>query len=130
VSLRVSEEAAAAARQPGVAVARARAESGSRAGAPLFDALRKSWNPELSGDLQVGLKPYWMYGASQTTHGSPYPYDTNVPLLIYGPSWVRAGRIDARVEMADVAPTLARLLGVAIPSSCEGQPLPLEAPRN
>jgi predicted AlkP superfamily pyrophosphatase or phosphodiesterase len=118
--------------EPGVAVVytRAELESGSRAGAPLFDMVRKSWNRDLSGDLQVGLKPYWMYGATQTTHGSPYAYDTNVPLLIYGPSWVRAGRIDARVEMADVAPTLARFLGIAAPSSCEGQPLPLEAPRD
>jgi hypothetical protein len=118
--------------EPGVAVVytRAELESGSRAGAPLFDAMRKSWNSQLSGDLQVGLKPYWMYGATETTHGSPYPYDTNVPLLIYGPSWVRAGRIDVRVEMADVAPTLARLLGVPDPSSCEGRALPLEAPRD
>jgi predicted AlkP superfamily pyrophosphatase or phosphodiesterase len=118
--------------EPGVAVvySRAELESGSRAGAPLFEAMRKSWNAQLSGDLQVGLKPYWMYGATETTHGSPYPYDTNVPLLIYGPSWVRAGRIDERVEMADVAPTLARLLGVPDPSSCEGRALPLEAPRN
>ncbi len=118
--------------EPGVAVVytRAELEGGSRAGAPLFDAMRKSWNSQLSGDLQVGLKPYWMYGATETTHGSPYPYDTNVPLLIYGPAWVRAGRIDERVEMADVAPTLARLLGVPDPSSCEGRALPLEAPRN
>src|SRR5258708_6038943 len=117
---------------PGIAViyTRAELESGSRAGAPLFDAMRNSWNPVLSGDLQVALKPYWMYGASETTHGSPYPYDTNVPLLIYGPAWVRAGRIDARVEMADVAPTLARLLGIPDPSSSEGRALPLEAPRD
>ncbi len=118
--------------EPGIAViyTRAELESGSRAGAPLFDAMRNSWNPVLSGDLQVALKPYWMYGASETTHGSPYPYDTNVPLLIYGPAWVRAGRIDARVEMADVAPTLARLLGIPDPSSSEGRALPLEAPRD
>src|SRR5258706_1821454 len=118
--------------EPGLAAVytRAELEGGSRAGAPLFDAMRKSWNSQLSGGVQVGLKPYWMYGATETTHGSPYPYDTNVPLLIYGPPWVRAGRIDERVETADIAPTLARLLGVPDPSSCEGRALPLEAPRN
>jgi hypothetical protein len=111
-----------------VVYTRAELESGSRAGAPFFDLTRKSWYRELSGDLQVGLKPYWMYGSgsNMTTHGSPHPYDTNVPILIYGPSWVAPGRIDKRVEVADIAPTLARILGVPVPSACEGQPLPLE----
>jgi hypothetical protein len=118
--------------EPGVAAVytRAELESGSRAGAPLFDQQRKSWNRQLSGDLQIGLKPYWMYGSSRnvTTHGSPYPYDTNVPILFYGPKWVKAGRIDTRVEVADIAPTLARMVGVPPPAACEGKPLPLAAP--
>ncbi len=115
--------------EPGVAAVYTRAEldGNTRAGAPLFDSMRNSWNRELSGDLQVALKPYWMYGgAPTTTHGSPYPYDTNVPILFYGPSWVLPGRIDKHVEMADLAPTLAKILGVPAPSSCEGKPLPLE----
>ncbi len=115
--------------EPGVAVVytRAELEGDTRAGAPLFAPIRKSWNRELSGDLQLGLKPYWMYGTgNMTTHGSPYPYDTNVPILVYGPSWVLPGRIDKRVEVADLAPTLAKILGVPAPSSCEGKPLPLE----
>jgi predicted AlkP superfamily pyrophosphatase or phosphodiesterase len=111
-----------------VVYTRAELESGSRAGAPFFDSMRKSWDRERSGDLQVGLKPYWMYGSSSnmTTHGSPHPYDTNVPILIYGPSWVAPGRVDKRVEVADIAPTLARILGVPAPAACEGKPLPLE----
>jgi arylsulfatase A-like enzyme len=115
--------------EPGIATVytRAELESGSRAGAPLFDQQRKSWNRELSGDLQIGLKPYWMYGSStsMTTHGSPYPYDTNIPILFYGPTWVKAGQVTSRVEEADIAPTLARVLGVAAPSASEGKPLPL-----
>jgi predicted AlkP superfamily pyrophosphatase or phosphodiesterase len=115
--------------EPGVAAVytRAELEGNTRAGAPLFNSMRNSWNRELSGDLQVGLKPYWMYGGPPTTtHGSPYAYDTNVPILFYGPSWVLPGRIDKHVEMADLAPTLAKILGVPAPSSCEGKPLPLE----
>jgi len=117
--------------EPGVAVVYTRAEfeGNTRAGAPFFELMRKSWHRELSGDLQVALKPYWMYeSGAMTTHGSPHAYDTNVPLLVYGPSWVLPGRIDKRVEMADLAPTLARILGVPAPSSCEGKPLPLESP--
>jgi hypothetical protein len=115
--------------EPGVATVytRAELESGSRAGAPLFDQQRKSWNRDLSGDLQIGLKPYWMYGSSTstTTHGSAYPYDTNIPILFYGPTWVKAGQVATRVEEADVAPTIAKLLGVAAPPAAEGKLLPL-----
>jgi hypothetical protein len=33
--------------------------------------------------------------------------------------------VDSRVEVADIAPTLARLLGVPAPSASEGKLLPL-----
>ena len=86
----------------------------------------KAWNADLSGDIQVVLKPNWMFaGTSITTHGSPYPYDTNVPILFYGPAWTRAGRLDQRVEVVDIAPTLSALLGVAAPAASEGKLLPL-----
>ena len=115
----------------GVAVVytRAELESGSRAGAPGFEAMRNTFDRERSADLQVGLKPYWMYGAGNvgTTHGSQYPYDTNVPILLYGPSWISPGRIDKHVEVVDIAPTLARILRVPAPAASEGKPLPLEA---
>jgi predicted AlkP superfamily pyrophosphatase or phosphodiesterase len=119
-------------KEPGIVVAytRAELESGSRAGAPFFDAMRKTWHRELSGDVQFALKPYWMMTStsSMTTHGSPHPYDTNVPILVYGPKWVRPARIDTRVEVVDIAPTLAAMLQVPAPSSAEGRPLPLKAP--
>ena len=102
-------------------------ESGSRQGAPFFDAVRKSWDRERSADLQFALKPYWMMSSSTsvTTHGSLHPYDTNVPILFYGPRWITPGRRDARVEVADIAPSIAQLLRVPAPSAAEGRPLPL-----
>jgi arylsulfatase A-like enzyme len=63
--------------------------------------------------------------SSNTTHGSPHAYDTHVPILMYGPAWIKPGRVDQRVEVVDIAPTLARLLGVAAPAASEGTPLPL-----
>ncbi len=117
---------------PAVAAAytRRELESNSRAGAPWFDAMRKSWHSELSGDVQYALAPGWMgtSSSSVTTHGSPHAYDTHVPLLVYGPRWVRPARVDGRVEIVDIAPTLARFLGVAVPSASEGRLLPLGAP--
>jgi len=102
-------------------------ESNSRAGAPYFDQVRKTWDSARSADIAVVLKPYWMYASStsMTTHGSPHAYDTQVPILFYGPRWVKPGRVDARVEVADIAPTLSRILGIPAPASAEGKPLPL-----
>lgn len=89
--------------------------------------MAEQWNREISGDLQFALKPYWMMtsSSSMTTHGSPHPYDTHVPILFYGPAWVKPARIDARAEVADIAPTLARILRLPAPSASEGKPLPL-----
>jgi predicted AlkP superfamily pyrophosphatase or phosphodiesterase len=118
--------------QPAIAAAYTRGElaSGSRAGAPLFDQMRKTWNSEVSGDVQYALKPYFMFGSSTNiaTHGSPYEYDTHVPVLAWGPRWVKPGPVAQRVEVADIAPTVARLLGIAAPAGSEGRPLPLVAP--
>lgn len=114
--------------EPGFAAAFTRAEllSGSRAGEPLFDAMRKSWHADVSGDVQYALRPNWMYaGRAVATHGSPYAYDTHVPILGYGPRWIGRGRVDARVEVVDIAPTLAKLLGIDAPAASEGKPLPL-----
>jgi predicted AlkP superfamily pyrophosphatase or phosphodiesterase len=117
--------------EPGIASAYTRSEllSGSRAGAPFFEAARKAWHPDVSGDVQYSLKPNFMFSSSSvTTHGSPHEYDRHVPLLVWGPSWVRAGRVDTPVEVVDIAPTLARLIGVAAPAASEGKPLPIPVP--
>jgi len=118
--------------EPGFAAAytRRELESGRQPwsqlfGTSYFEPMRKSWHPEVSGDVQYILKPYWMFGTTTSTHGSPYEYDTHVPILAYGPRWVKPGRVDRRVEVVDIAPTVARWLGVAVPAASEGQPLPL-----
>ena len=114
----------------GVAYTRRELLANSRTGAPLFEQMRKSWHPDVSGEVQFSLKANWMFASSTsvTTHGSPHAYDTNVPILVYGPTWVKPGRVDTRVEVVDMAPTLARLLQVPAPSSSEGRQLPLLAP--
>ena len=104
-------------------------KTGSRAGAPFFGQMRKSWNRDLSGDVQYALQPYWMMtsSSSMTTHGSPHSYDTNVPILFYGPRWVKRGMVNERVEVSGIAPTLAQMLRVPPPSASEGQVLPVVA---
>lgn len=111
--------------QPGIAAAftRAQIEEDATPPAPFLDAVRKGWYRELAADVKVVMKPGWMLSTypNGTTHGSPHAYDAHVPMLFYGPRWVKPGRIDEPAEVVDIAPTLAGLLGVAAPSSAEGR---------
>jgi predicted AlkP superfamily pyrophosphatase or phosphodiesterase len=81
-----------------------------------------SFNRERSGDVEILLEPYWMAGERGTTHGTPWSYDTHIPLILRGPG-LRAGRYDRTVLLNDLAPTLATLLGVETPSGSSGQAL-------
>jgi predicted AlkP superfamily pyrophosphatase or phosphodiesterase len=56
------------------------------------------------------------------THGSPYSYDTHVPLIIMGHG-VAAGRYAQPATPADIAPTLASILRVQVPSNSVGRVL-------
>jgi hypothetical protein len=117
--------------EPGIAgvYTRAQIEATNVAGDAILEAIRKSWYPNRSPDLFPVLKPYWLLGshATGTSHGSPHPYDTNVPLMLYGPAWIPpVGRIDQPVEVADIAPTISRLLGIPAPAQSEGKPLAFE----
>ncbi|MDB5861521.1 MAG: alkaline phosphatase family protein [Ramlibacter sp.] len=116
--------------EPGIAAAytRRELEGGSRAGAMHFEAVRRSWHRERSGDVQYVTRPDWMFGTATATHGSPHDYDNHVPLLFWGPRWIRPQAVAAAVDMVDVAPTLARLLQVPAPAASEGRVLPLAAP--
>ncbi len=57
-----------------------------------------------------------------TGHGTPYYYDRHVPLIFFG-TRVEAGRSGDPVRTVDVAPTLAELAGIPVPSDLDGQPL-------
>jgi len=72
----------------------------------------------------VVLKPYHVPGEnlSGTSHGSPHPYDTHVPILVLGPG-VRPGRRAEAITPQAVAAILATALGVAPPDGAEA-PVP------
>ena len=83
----------------------------------------KSFFPERGPDLFVVLKPYWLFGTEGTSHGSPWNYDTHVPLIFWG-AGIRSGTHTGRVGVSDVAPTLAALLHIEVPSGSVGHVLP------
>jgi predicted AlkP superfamily pyrophosphatase or phosphodiesterase len=115
--------------QPRVAAAITREQilSGALNG-PLENALRLSFHPRRSGDVLFCLEPYDIEGNVAATHGSPWDYDTHVPLLVLEqgtPSTRRVpiGRFNRRVSPACIAPTLAELLHVPPPGGCVEEPL-------
>jgi hypothetical protein len=70
------------------------------------------------GEFVVDRNPLYAF-----MHGSPWPYDTHVPLIFYGPSFVKPMVSDARVSHQEVVPTLAALLGTAPPATAVGRTL-------
>ncbi|RZJ03385.1 MAG: alkaline phosphatase family protein [Rubrivivax sp.] len=115
---------------PGVAMVFTREQLlGSDTSTPFLDAMRKSFDPTRAASLQLFLKPNWIhsYGSTGTTHGAPYRSDTHVPLLFWGPGYVGQGDVKARVEVVDIAPTLAAIAGLPAPAQSQGRDLMLSA---
>jgi len=111
-------------RQPGVALAVTADEldSGRELGG-FGAALRRSSFPGRSGEVTFMLRPFavLMEGDTGTTHGEPYAYDNQIPLVLYGKN-VKPGLYRSRIHAADVAPTTAMLMEMGGPASAEGEP--------
>jgi hypothetical protein len=88
----------------------------------LFQRTVLSFNPQRSGDVLYVLKPYHIAGETTASHGSPWEYDTHVPLLMLG-AGIRAGVYDRPVSPPQIAPTFSRLLGIDAPSGTTVEPL-------
>jgi predicted AlkP superfamily pyrophosphatase or phosphodiesterase len=85
--------------------------------------MQKGYNAKRSGDVLVNYLPAYIdYMPTGTTHGSPYSYDTHVPLLFYG--WnIKPGSSTEQIYITDVAATLAMMLNVQFPNGCTGKPI-------
>ena len=89
---------------------------------PISNRVARSFNEERSGDLEILLEPYWIRSSSGTTHGTPYSYDTHIPLIFMG-SWIKPGHYPENVALNDLAPALATILGIETPSGSVGKVL-------
>jgi hypothetical protein len=76
--------------------------------------------PGRSGDLWIGLRANWIFSARTetgwargTTHGSVHNHDQRVPIILFG-AGIKPGRYDDAATPADIAPTLASLVGIPI----------------
>ena len=102
------------------------AATGSPRDTSLRVLLRRSFHPQRSGDILVALKPFVVVGTPSadyaTGHGTPNGYDRRVPLIFWGP-WKGGSRREP-VRIVDLAPTLARELGIE-PGPVDGKALDL-----
>jgi len=108
---------------------RTQLEAGNMPDTRIGKLVVRSWDRHAAIDLVTILKPF-NYFQSKTTktpvacsHGTPYSYDTNVPLMIQGAAWIKPGRYTAPAEVVDIAPTLSAILNTRPPSAAEGRAL-------
>ncbi|HEY6218312.1 MAG TPA: alkaline phosphatase family protein [Pyrinomonadaceae bacterium] len=79
--------------------------------------------PARSGDAVLVTDPFkYLADTITATHGTPYSYDTHVPMIIMGPG-INAGRYLEAASPTDIAPTLAALLRITPPSNSVGRVL-------
>lgn len=91
---------------------------------PIVRAAARTHVPGRGGDLLVVAREGWNLGGRTVyaaNHGSPYRHDTHVPMIFLG-GGIKAVRTAAAATPADIAPTLAELVGVKMPKA-DGRPL-------
>jgi hypothetical protein len=91
---------------------------------PLNQAILNNFNPSRSGDIYLVFEPHWFIRDFDglevaATHGSPWRYDTFVPIAFAGME-IPAQHITRRVHTVDIAATLAAYLGIKPPSGSAG----------
>jgi len=85
--------------------------------------LRNFINPQLSPDLITLVDEGWIFRSPYgTTHGTPYEYDSHVP-LIFSSLKMRSVSLMDSVATVDLAPTLADILGVEPLNRVDGKSL-------
>jgi predicted AlkP superfamily pyrophosphatase or phosphodiesterase len=113
-------------REPGIHLAVTRRGLDERPDSTLLGMIRNNFHATRSGDIYIVQEPYWFNfeaGPVAVMHGSPWSYDTHVPVIFAG-AGIPAGRVFRPVQPEDVAPTLAALLVMSPPASAQGTVLP------
>lgn len=88
---------------------------------PQKQMMVNGYNPKRSGDIQFTFKPaYFDGGPKGTTHGLWNPYDSHIPLVWFG--WnIKPGKTNRETYMTDIAPSIAAMLKIQMPSGCIGK---------
>ena len=90
-------------------------------------SIRSNFHAKRSGDIYLVFEPNVFINdfdglTVASTHGSPWRYDTFVPVMFAG-AGLPAATVNRPVTPYDIAPTLAAVLGIKPPSGSIGNPL-------
>ena len=93
----------------------------------LYQQILRNFNPKRSGDIYLVLEPHWFVNdfngsTVASTHGSPWRYDTFVPIIFAG-NGLAAKNIFREVQTVDIALTLSKYIKIKAPSGATGVPL-------
>jgi hypothetical protein len=116
------------------AVTRQQLLEGELPRSPVHDRVAAAFHAGRGGDVFLVTRPHWMIGrgnpsaALSSLHGSPWTYDTYVPLVFLG-GGIAPARVTRPVAPRDIAPTLAAILGTKPPTAATGAVLEEALPR-
>jgi predicted AlkP superfamily pyrophosphatase or phosphodiesterase len=93
----------------------------------LYQQILRNFNPKRSGDIYLVLEPQWFVNdfdglTVASTHGSPWRYDTFVPIIFAG-NGLDSQTVFREVQTVDIALTLSKYLKIKAPSGATGAPL-------
>ncbi len=96
----------------------------SPSGDSYIDDFRRSYYPKRGEDFQIRFCENCLiaWSPAGTTHGSPYRYDTHVPVIFFG-AGIAPAKVEREIHTVDVAPTLAKFLSYDYPERVNGAPL-------
>ena len=87
----------------------------------------RNYYSKRSGDILLLFKPFYFVNGFHgktvaVNHGSPWRYDTNVPVIFAGMQ-IKGQRIERKIDPKDIAPTLAAIFKTKLPSASSGNQL-------
>jgi predicted AlkP superfamily pyrophosphatase or phosphodiesterase len=91
---------------------------------PWYGRVERSFYPDRAPDVVVVTAQNHLITeeAANASHGSPYAYDSHVPLVFVGPG-MKTGEYAEPVRTVDIAPTLAAWLAIEPPADLDGRDL-------
>jgi len=110
-----------------VAVSSSALRDGNLPDTHVYRAVMNNFNAKRSGEIFIVFEPNWFINdfdglVVASTHGSPWNYDTYVPIVFAG-AGLTPQHVDRRVQTIDVAVTLAAYMNLKPPSGATGVPL-------
>lgn len=80
-----------------------------------LEMFARGYFPGRSGQVFVVPKQGWFVTSKDPLyrfmHGSPWDYDTHIPVLLHGAPFIKGGAFSGAAKQQDVAPTVGALIG-------------------